>query len=178
MLGALSFEANAGGLRTSNLGDDTANQGVCYYYGGADHTKNVFSFAICEGNGENDAATLENVKLSSDVAHDGTYSLAIEKNAGYMYLTMRDDSTAYATLENGFTFWVYSTVDIDGVNTKNFINGNNGLFNGGEGVYIQANTWTQITVTADDKNPTRFLILQGNFEGTIYIDDFQPLPAE
>ena len=175
-LGAFSFEANAGGLRTSNLGDDTTASGVCYYYGGEDHNKNVFSFAISEGNGENDAAVLNNVRLTSEQAYDGTYSLAFDKGAGYMYLTMRDDSTAFSVLSGGFTFWIYSTTSINGTeNAKNFINGNNGLFNGGEGIVIPANTWTKVTVTAADMNPTRFLILQGSFEGTIYLDGFAPL---
>ena len=174
-LGGLSFEANVSGLRTKELGDDTTSKGVCYYYGGADHAKNVFSFAIAEGNAENDVATLTNVSLSSDVAYDGTYSLKIERTAGYMYLTMRDDSKAYEILSAGFTFWVYSTTSINGTSASNFINGCNGKFNGGEGINIPANTWTQVTVTVEDMNPTRFLIIQGSVEGTIYLDCFEPL---
>ncbi len=174
-LGAFGFEANAGGLRTSNLGDDTTNSGVCYYYGGADHDKNTFSFAIAEGNGEKDLNVLSNVRLASDIVHDGSYALAFDKGNGYMYLTMRNDSAAFAKLSGGFTFWIYSTVDIDGVNSNFFINGNNAKFNGGEGIFIPANTWTQVTVTAADMNPTRFLILQGNWAGTIYLDGFAPL---
>ena len=174
-LAAVNMEANAGGLRTSNLGDDTAHSGVAYYYGGADHTANTFTFALAEGNGDNDADVLSNVRLASEQAHSGTYSLAFDKKAGYMYITMRNDSTAFATLSSGFSFWIYSTVEIDGVNTSNFYNGNNENFNGGEGIIIPANTWTKVTVTAADMNPTRFLILQGGIEGTIYLDDFQPL---
>ena len=44
------------------------------------------------------------------------------------------------------------------------------------GIIIPANTWTQITLQAEDIEPNgRFLILQGNWAGTIYIDDFAPL---
>ncbi len=184
-LAALSMEANVSGLRTKELGDNNVQYndkgeivgGVSYYYGGADHQANTFSFAIGEGNAETDAAALSNVRLASDNAHSGSYSLAFDKGTGYMYLTMRNDSTAYELLKDGFTFWIYSTVDIDGVDAKNIINGANEKFNGGEGIYIKANTWTQVTVTAADMNPTRFLILQGSFAGTIYLDDFQPLPT-
>jgi hypothetical protein len=176
-LGGLSFEANVGGLRTSNLGDDTAHSGVAYYYAGQDHSANVFSFAIAEGNGEKDTNVLSNVRYDSEITHSGTSSLAFDKGTGYMYMTMRNDSTAFSYLSGGFTFWIYSTVEIDGVNTKNFINGANEKFNGGEGIIIPANTWTKVTVTAADMNPTRFLILQGNWEGTIYVDDFQPLES-
>lgn len=174
-LAGLSMEANASGLRTKELGDDTAHSGVCYYYGGADHAANTFSFAIGEGNGAGDVATLKNVRYDSEIVHDGTYSLAIEKGTGYIYFTMRNDSTAFSVLSGGFTFWIYSTTSINGVDTKNFVNGVNEKFNGGEGIMIPANTWTKVTVTAADMNPTRFLIIQGNTEGTIYLDGFAPL---
>ncbi len=177
-LGGLSFEANVSGLRNHELdktNDDGKNAGVAYYYGGADHKANRYSFAFLEGNGTNDAATLSSIGYSSEVVHGGAYSLVFEKGSGYLSVQMRNDSTAFATLQNGFTFWIYSTVEIDGVNEKQIVNGCNGKFNGGEGIYIPANTWTQVTVTAADMNPTRFLILQGSFAGTIYVDDFQPL---
>ena len=174
-MGGLSMEVNAGGLRTSNLGDETAHSGVAYYYGGNDHTKNVFSFAIAEGNADGDVNALSNVRLTSEQSHSGNQSLAFDKGNGYMYITMRNDSSAYELLKNGFTFWIYSTVGLNGTTASNFINGCNGKFNGGEGMNIPANTWTQVTVTAEDMNPTRFLIIQGSAEGTIYLDDFQPL---
>ena len=67
---------------------------------------------------------------------------------------------------------------MDGESDIQFINGLNGKFNDGDGVVIEANTWTQITVSAEDMHSGgRFLILQGITEGTIYLDDFQPLPA-
>ena len=173
----LGFEANVSGLRTKELGDDTAHSGVCYYYGGADHEANIYSFAICEGNGTGDVATLKNVSLSSAQAHDGTYSLAIEKGNGYMYLTMRTDSTAYANLSGGFSFWIYSTTAINGTTASNFINGDNAKFNGGAGMTIPANTWTQVIVTASDIKNGRFLIMQGSWAGTVYIDDIEPIDA-
>jgi hypothetical protein len=169
------MEANAGGLRTSNLGDETAHSGVAYYYAGKDHAKNVFSFAIAEGNSANDVNVLSNVRLTDEQSHSGSHSLAFDKGKGYMYITMRNDSSAYELLKDGFTFWIYSTASINGTSANNFINGGNNKFNGGEGINIPANTWTQVTVTAADMNPTRFLIIQGSVEGTIYLDDFQPL---
>jgi hypothetical protein len=84
----------------------------------------------------------------------------------------------YAALKNGFTFWIYSTVEMNGESEIQFINGLNGKLNGGSGLIIPANTWTQITVSAEDiHSGGRFLILQGATEGTIYLDDFQPLPV-
>ena len=171
---AYGFESGAGVLRTAEIGDDSTNGGVFYYYGGADATA-TYSFAIAEGNGTGDVATVSNPRYASDVAHSGKYSLAFDKKAGYMYLTMRTDSTAYSNFSGGFTFWIYSTTEINGTSASNFINGDNAKFNGGEGVNIPANTWTQVTVTADDISNGRFLIIQGSTEGTIYFDDFRPL---
>ena len=174
-VGGLSMEVNASGLRTSNLGDETTNSGVAYYYAGKDHAKNLFSFAIAEGNGANDVNAVSNVRLTSEQSHSGNQSLAFDKGNGYLYITMRNDSSVYELLKNGFTFWIYSTVGLNGTTAPNFINGCNGKFNGGEGMNIPANTWTKVTVTAADMNPTRFLIIQGSAQGTIYLDDFQPL---
>ena len=174
-LGGLSMEVNAGGLRTSNLNGETEHSGVAYYYAGKDHAKNVFSFAISEGNGANDVNAVSNMRLTSEQSHSGNQSLAFDKGNGYLYITMRNDSSAYELLKNGFTFWIYSTVGLNGTTAPNFINGCNGKFNGGEGMNVPANTWTKVTVTAADMNPTRFLIIQGSAEGTIYLDDFQPL---
>ena len=37
-------------------------------------------------------------------------------------------------------------------------------------------TWTQLIVKAENINSSgRFMILQGNWAGTIYVDDFMPL---
>ena len=169
-----SFESGAGVLRTGEIGDNTTNKGVFYYYGGADATA-TFSFAFQEGDGTNDVAAISNPRFATDIVHDGNYSLAFDKGNGYMYLTMRNDSTAFSKLSGGFSFWIYSTTAIDGTTTSNFINGKNAKFNDGVGINIPANTWTQVFVTANDMNPTRFLIMQGKWSSKIYIDDIQPL---
>ena len=141
-----------------------------------DKANNKASLQVNEGNGENDAATLSNVRFDSENVHGGNYSLAFDKKAGYMSLGMSIESAMYASLKEGFTFWIYSTVKIDGEGDTQFINGLNGKLNGGKGITIEANTWTQVTVSAEDIHATgRFLILQGNTEGAIYIDDIQPL---
>ncbi len=174
---AYGFESGAGVLRTTEIGDASTNSGVFYYYGGADATA-TFSFAFLEGNGTNDVNVISNPRYDSSVKHSGEYSLAFDKGNGYMSVQMRNDSTAYSKLSGGFSFWIYSTTAIDGVKTTNFINGCNAKFNGGAGITIPANTWTQVFVTADDMNPTRFLIMQGSWTGTVYIDDIQPIDAE
>lgn len=169
------FEVGAGLIRSTELGDDTANGGVFYYYSSDDVTNGTYSFAFKEGSSDTDVAALSNPRLDYNVYHSGNSSLAFDKGSGYMYAAMRSDSTAYANFGNGFAFWIYSTVEIDGVNTTNFINGKNGKFNGGAGITIPANTWTRVIVTTDDKDPTRFLIMQGSWTGTIYIDDIAPV---
>ncbi len=171
---AYSFESGAGVLRTTEIGDSSTTGGVFYYYGGADATA-TFSFAFLEGGGTNDVNVISNPRYDSTIKHSGNYSLAFDKGNGYMSVQMRNDSTAFSKLSGGFQFWIYSTTAIDGVNTSNFYNGKNGLFNGGSGITIPANTWTKVIVTADDMNPTRFLIMQGNWSGTIYIDDIKPI---
>ena len=173
---AYGFESGAGVLRTAEIGDASTTGGVFYYYGGADATA-TFSFAFMEGNGTNDVNVISNPRYDSTIKHSGEYSLAFEKGNGYMSVQMRSDSTAYSKLSGGFSFWIYSTTAIDGVNTSNFYNGCNALFNGGAGITIPANTWTKVIVTTDDMNPTRFLIMQGNWAGTVYIDDIQPIDA-
>ena len=178
MLAGLGFETNAGTIRLTSIGDDTTKSSV-YYYTTADYDgSKKFAFAMEEG-GENDVATLSNVRYESEIVHSGSYSFAFDKKSGYMYMTMRTDSPSYELLKNGFTFWIYSTTAINGVDTNNFVNGVNGKFNGGAGLTINANEWTKITVTADDINSGgRFLIMQGSVTGTIYIDDICPLSAE
>ena len=176
---AAMFGFEAGGvLRDNNSNDATANGGWMYYYAGADKMNNKCSIGISEGSGANDVATLSNVRFATEQTHGGAYSLAFDKKAGYLSLHMAADSTMYSLMKNGFTFWIYSTVAMDGESDIQFINGLNGKFNDGNGVVIEANTWTQITVSAEDMHSGgRFLILQGVTEGTIYLDDFQPLPA-
>ncbi len=173
---AYGFESGAGVLRTAEIGEATANSGVFYYYGGADATA-TYSFAFIEGNGTNDVAAITNPRYDSTIKHSGNYSLAFDKGNGYLSVQMRNDSTAYSKLSGGFSFWIYSTSAINGTTANNFINGCNGKFNDGAGITIPANTWTQVFVTAADMNPTRFLIMQGSWTGTVYIDDIQPIDA-
>ena len=173
-LAALSFEV--GGIRNSEnyAGDAGETGGVARYYGGIDHSKGLFSFTVAGST----SGQVTNSRFDSTIVHDGMYSFAFEKTGNYIYATMRNDSTAYSLLKNGFSFWIYSTTAINGTTANNFINGANGKFNGGAGITIPANTWTQVIVTAADMNPTRFLIMQGSWTGTVYLDDFQPLSAD
>ena len=172
------FGFEAGGvLRDNNSNNATANGGWMYYYAGADKMNNKCSVGISEGTGANDVATLSNVRFATEKTHSGAYSLAFDKKAGYISLHMAADSTMYSFMKNGFTFWIYSTVEMNGTSDSQFINGVNGKLNGGSGITIPANTWTKVTLTAADIHSTagRFLILQGNTAGTIYFDDFEPL---
>ena len=173
------FGFEAGGvLRDNNSNNATANGGWMYYYAGADKMNNKCSIGISEGTGANDVATLSNVRFATEKTHGGDYSLAFDKKAGYLSLHMAADSAMYSFMKNGFTFWIYSTTELNGESDIQIINGVNGKLNGGDGVTSPANTWTQVTVAAEDMHATgRFLILQGNTEGTIYLDDFQPLPV-
>lgn len=175
LAGARSFEANVGGLR-----DDTEGDGnVFYVYMGPDHTANRYSFAVTGGGG----AELTNPNYSSEIAHDGTYSLSFTKTNGAMTIQMRADSTTYEALKNGFTFWLYTTVTINGTGTQNLTNGKGEKLNGGEGMFVPANTWVQITITADDiahaegDSPCPFFKLNGSTAGTFYLDGFQALPV-
>ena len=171
----LGFEAG-GVLRDSNANNDTVS-GWTYYYAGWDKANNKASIKVMEGSGTGDVATLSNVRFATEQKHSGDYSLAFDKKSGWMVLAMDSDSEMYALLKNGFTFWVYSTTAMNGTSAVEFVNGNGSKFNGGAGVSIAANTWTQVTVTAADMHPTacRFLILQLATAGTVYIDDIQPL---
>ena len=164
----LGFEISGGGLRTNEL------PGIFRYYGGLDHARNTFTFTASAGNG----VELKNVRFDTNIVHSGNYSLAFEKNNGYLAFSMKVDSAfGYPTLKNGFTFWMYSTVGINGKSTTNFINGYNKKFGDNqEGISISANKWTQITIKASDINESgRFLIMQGSTGGTIYFDDIRPL---
>ena len=160
------FEPGAGALK-----DVTETENRLYYYAGADaHTTKKVSLNI-----KGDGSTISNVHLDKETVHGGGYSLAFEKTNGYAYMSMSAESTMYAALKDGFTFWIYSTVALNGVGADNFLGGTGAKF-GGEGVLVPANTWTQVTVTADDINDTgRWLQIQGSTAGTIYLDDFCPL---
>lgn len=166
------FEMNVAGLR-----DNTESGNVFYVYTGDDHRVNRYSFAAVGGGG----ATLSNPNFNSEIVHDGTYSLSFTKTNGAMTIQMRADNNIYQALKNGFTFWLYTTVAINGKDTANFTNGHGQKLNGGEGMFIAANTWVQITITADDivhgegEGACAFLKLNGSTAGTYYIDNIQPL---
>ena len=163
------FEPGAGALR-----DVTGSENRFYYYAGADeHTTKKVSWNV-----KGDGSTISNVRLDTENVHSGNFALAFEKTDGYAYMSMSTESTLHAALKGGFTFWIYSTVALNGEgDANNFINGNNEKF-GEEGVLIPANTWVQVTITAEDINDSgRFLILNGSTAGTIYIDDICPLPT-
>ena len=162
------FEPGAGALRTDVL----ESENRFYYYAGEDeHTTKKVSLNV-----KGDGSTISNVRMDTENVHSGNYALAFEKTDGYAYMSMNAESTMYAKLKDGFTFWIYSTVTLNGTgDAENFINGANEQF-GSEGVLIPANTWTQVTITAEDINDSgRFLIIQGSTGGTIYMDDICPL---
>ena len=171
------FGFEAGGVLRDNNANNDSVSGWTYYYAGWDKANNKASIQVAEGSGSGDVATLSNVRFATEQAHGGDYSLAFDKKAGWMVLSMASDSEMCSLLKNGFTFWVYSTTAMNGTSAVEFVNGNGAKFNGGAGMTIEANTWTKVTVTASDLHPTayRFLILQQNTAGTVYIDDIEPL---
>ena len=171
------FEFGTGGLRTNLLNDEnTASGAFYYYYKGNDYNKVTASLSVGEGNAAGDANAISNVRMATDIVHSGNYSLAFDKGKGYVSFSRHVNSEALQTFKNGFTFWIYSTAGLNGLEANNFINGVNGKFNGGAGMSIPANQWVQVTVTADDMTADgRFMIIQGSAQGTIYLDDFQPL---
>ena len=174
-----SFEAGTIGLRTNLLNDANTNSGSAYVYNkGADYNSVFASLSIAEGNGSGDVNALSNVRFDTSITHGGEFSLAFDKGNGYVALSRHASSQALQNFAVGFTFWIYSTVEIDGENTSKFYNGVNGKFNQGAGLTIPANTWTQVLVTAEDIGNGRFLILQGSWSATIYLDDFQIVDLE
>ncbi|MBQ2740660.1 MAG: InlB B-repeat-containing protein [Clostridia bacterium] len=165
------FEAGAGALRTDVL----ESENRLYYYAGADNQDKKISLNV-----KGDGSTLSNVRMDMENVHSGKYALAFEKTNGYVFMSLANTSSAmYEELKNGFTFWIYSTVALNGEGeAKNFINGKNEQF-GEDGVSISANMWTKVTITADDIDGSgRFLILDGSTAGTIYLDDICPLAVE
>ena len=169
------FEVGTVGLRTNLLNDENTASGAAYvYYKGNDYSGVKASLVIGEGNGAGDVNAVSNVRFDNQVVHGGKYSLAFDKGNGYMFFTRHAESSALTNFAGGFTFWIYSTVEINGVDSNQVTNGVNGKV-GGTGIIIPANTWTQITINADEIGNGRFLILQGSFTGTIYVDDFQLL---
>ena len=167
------FEAGTVGLRLNLLNDANTYSGAAYIYNkGTDYSGVTASLSIGEGNSANDVNAVSNVRIAHDIVHSGTSSLAFDKGNGYVALSRHANSQALKDFAGGFSFWMYSTVDIDATTTK-FINGVNAKFNDGLGMYIPANTWTKIVVKSEDIGNGRFLIMQGNWSGTIYLDDFQ-----
>lgn len=173
-LAGMGFEANASGLRDNTVGDGN----VFYYYGGLDHKANRYSIAVTG------SAELTNPNLNGELVYGGSYSLAFSKENGATTLQFRADDNAYPLFAKGFTFWIYSTVEINGVGTNHFNNGNDKPFNNSKGINIPANTWTKVVVTEKDiKHGTGeaacpFLKLNGDTAGTIYLDDFRPITEE
>ncbi len=168
---AYGFESGGATLRTS--GSEADNYaGTFYVYMGADRRKNVYSIAA--------TGSVSNPRISSENVYDGDYSLAFDKN-GDLNLQFRADSATYAALRNGFSFWIYSTIGVNGTAATNLRNGNGQKLNGGAGMNISKNTWTKITLTKDDivqgtgEAGCKFLSIVGSTNGTYYIDDIQPL---
>ena len=167
------FENFDGALRTDKV-PLSGTESVAYFYGATDHQNNTFSFAVSGSS----SVQISAAWYETSIVHSGNYSLAFTKANGYISLSMNTNSEAYKLLKNGFTFWIYAdTVNaLNGQTATNFIDGCNNKFNGGEGLIVYKQTWTQITVPASSINGSgRFLIIQGSTGGTIYIDDIQPL---
>ncbi|MBR3864648.1 MAG: InlB B-repeat-containing protein [Clostridia bacterium] len=149
------------------------------YYAGPDQKSNRRTIRAKAGSG-----TISEAWFDSSITHSGNYSLAFTKtDKAYLQLYIRSDSAYSSYLRtNGFTFWIYSTVSINGSSAvQNIKTGNNGALHKGEGLILTKNTWTQITIYPEDlTSDGRFFIINGSAstDGTFYIDDFQPLPAE
>ena len=163
--GAYSFEANASGLRHNETDGTTY-----YWYAGADHSANRYSIAFT-GNSTG-------VSFNNEQVKDGKYSVKVEKasDGAQVNLQMRADSDFWASMKNGFTFWIYSDKAID---ASNFCNAFDKPFLESS---INANEWTQITVTKEDLRDlsgeaSQALRLKGDWT-TIYLDGFAPLPAD
>lgn len=168
---ANAYDMENGGSTIRN--DNAAGTaGVFYWYAGADRRANTYSIAV--------TGSPVDPNFNSEIVHSGDYSLSFTKS-GNVNLQFRADTEAYANLKNGFSFWIYSTVAINGTGTGNFNNGNDTKPNGGAGYFINANTWTQIVLTADDivqgtdSSACCFLRIAGSTNGTYYFDGFQPL---
>lgn len=159
--GAYGFEANTSGIRLN---------GTNYlWYAGADHTANRYSIAFT-----NAPASWE---FSSEQVKEGGYSVKITHAADQQVnLQIRSDSEFYANMKNGFSFWIYSNVDIAAASICNSYD--QAMVSG---ISVTANEWTQIIVTAEDLkdlsgDTNQSLSIKGAWT-TIYLDNFQPLPA-
>lgn len=167
----LDFEAGTGGLRDNTA----ASENRVYYYAGADHASKTWSMIIM-----NNGATLSDPHFDNEITHNGGSSLAVTKSDNGAYWRLSPSSTLYATLKDGFTFWIYSTVTVNGRSgVGNITNGYDAVWDAD--FVLRANTWTQITVDPEDintGNQYRFLGIKGSSAGTFYIDDIRPLGAD
>ena len=165
-----SIEMGTGGIRQTEL----ASGNVFYYYmnNGTDYNRVTASLNVGGGSG----ATISNPHFSTN-AYVGTTSLAFEKTNGSMAFGMHVDSWTYANYKNGFSFWIYSTVGLNGITANNFVDGNGNKF-GENGMSVSANTWTQIIINKNNFNGTTFLKLNGSTAGTIYLDGFEIVEYE
>ena len=158
---------------TSMIRDLEKDGGAKFVYSGYDVDQTIYTMAMTGG-------TISDIHFDRETVHDGEVSLAITKTDGSLNMQMRANSFAYENLKNGFTCWIYSTVELSG---SDILNGNGNAFNGGAGVTVAANTWTQITFTTEDivqgtgEDPCLFLKLAGA-AGTIYLDGIEPIVAD
>ncbi len=174
------YDAAAFGFEQGIVGieDVISSQSRFFCHIGADYANSAKVWSL---NVKGDGATLSDPHFNTENVHNGAYSLAFTKTDGYLFMSINSSSTMYAELKDGFTFWIYSTVTLNGETAKNIMNGNatdtdDAILNGGAGMTVPANTWTQITITASEMNSSgRFLQIQGSTAGTIYLDDFRPL---
>ncbi len=173
---ALGFEMADRRLDTSGL------TGAFNYHVGPDQKSNTITLrAKAES-----PTQITDAWFDSSIAHSGNYSLAFTKTNGYLYFYIRNSGasvSAYKSyLENGFTFWIYSTIGVNGTpDVRNIFAGvsDKTPLHNGQGLSLKANTWTQITIRPEDMtSDCRFLGIKGSTAGTFYFDDFQPLPAE
>ncbi len=164
------FEAGGGGICEDKLSSEQRVQ----YYASVDGTTWTLNF---KGNTTTDNAQLSKPHFDTEIKHSGESSFAFTKTNGYMFASINSASKMYAELKDGFTFWIYSTVALNGTGANNFIGGSKKF--GDSGILVHANTWTQVTVSADNINESgRWLQIQGSTAGTIYLDDFRPLSAD
>lgn len=152
------YSAAVCGFEAGGVILDSHNQ----YYGGADKMSfSAYSIRVTDPNSKG-----LTVRFDSEIKHGGDYSLAIDKK-GEAYFWFSNNSEMYSLMKNGFTFWMYTTETL-----ANVRNGNNA-----NGVRVPANTWTKVTMKADDIHPTayRFMMLMDAVACTVYIDDIQPI---
>ena len=67
---------------------------------------------------------MTNFGYSTEVVKEGKQSLTFHKTNGYIYFALNTGGEMYKLLKNGFTFWIYSTVGLNGSGASNFVDGN------------------------------------------------------